>query len=143
MSKKLVTGCILVGAFLYVVFVMGASYSPEEISFAYEPSSCTYKLLGGATVFNGEQLIIDVNAIDPDNDPISFSVTAKPVGLAINPNSGVINWTPTIEQLGLHYVDVVVRDYPPEGSISLSDSGTIVIQVYRTNEAPILFPCGG
>jgi Bacterial Ig-like domain/Putative Ig domain len=36
----------------------------------------------------------DADAIDPDRDPLSYSVITGPNNLGINSNTGVVNWTP-------------------------------------------------
>ncbi len=37
----------------------------------------------------------DVNATDPDGDPIAYSLNTFPAGMTINGTTGVISWTPT------------------------------------------------
>ncbi len=53
----------------------------------------------------------DVDAIDPDNDPITYSLsTLSPRGMIINPNTGLITWTPDATQLGDNDVIVLAQD---------------------------------
>src|SRR5262249_6458337 len=49
-------------------------------------------------------------AIDPDGDPVSFSVTSGPPGLVIDPQSGLVTWTPTPAELGTDNVTLQVVD---------------------------------
>ncbi|WP_337175299.1 putative Ig domain-containing protein [Paludisphaera sp.] len=49
----------------------------------------------------------DVDASDPDGDPVSFRLVIAPVGMTIDPATGVIGWTPAESDLGTH--GVVVR----------------------------------
>ena len=51
-----------------------------------------------------------VTAIDPDGDPVSFALTTAPVGMSIDPASGVLSWTPTAGQIGDHSVTIEVSD---------------------------------
>lgn len=41
-----------------------------------------------------------VNAYDPDNDPLSFSLITGPAGMTVNPTSGQIRWDGTTGQAG-------------------------------------------
>lgn len=50
-----------------------------------------------------------VRAIDPNNDPLIFSLASAPANMAINP-SGLITWTPGIAQTGNFPVTVHVSD---------------------------------
>jgi large repetitive protein len=36
----------------------------------------------------------DANAIDPDQDPLTYSLIVGPNGLTINPDTGLVQWTP-------------------------------------------------
>jgi len=52
-----------------------------------------------------------VTAIDPDpSDILTFSLPTAPLGMTIDPVSGVIRWTPTAAQTGSHNVIVRVAD---------------------------------
>jgi len=52
----------------------------------------------------------DVDAVDPDGDTLIFSLIEKPNGMSINSNTGLISWTPTVEQLGNSNITVNVSD---------------------------------
>jgi RHS repeat-associated protein len=52
----------------------------------------------------------DVDAVDPDNDTLSYSLSAYPSGMTINPQSGLITWAPTANQTGSQSVNVTVAD---------------------------------
>ncbi|MBI3801634.1 MAG: VCBS repeat-containing protein, partial [Deltaproteobacteria bacterium] len=53
----------------------------------------------------------DVEASDPDaGDTLTFSLTVAPFGMSINPATGVMQWTPVVEQAGEQAVTVQVRD---------------------------------
>jgi YD repeat-containing protein len=47
---------------------------------------------------------------DADGDPLAFSLTQAPTGMAINPASGLIEWTPGAGQAGAHPVAVRLED---------------------------------
>ena len=50
----------------------------------------------------------DVNAFDPDNDPITYSLINFPTGMNINSNNGLISWTPN--NIGNYNIIVRVND---------------------------------
>lgn len=71
-----------------------------------------------------------VEASDPDiGDTLTFSLVSSPASMLIDPNTGVIIWTPTNNDLGSNLVRVVVRD-------AIGHQAT---QAYNINVAPIFF----
>ncbi len=53
----------------------------------------------------------DVDATDPDaGDTLTYSLTAAPANMSINPSTGLINWSPTPVQVGSQPVTVRVTD---------------------------------
>ncbi|MDO8469863.1 MAG: putative Ig domain-containing protein, partial [bacterium] len=53
----------------------------------------------------------DVDAVDPDRDPLTFSLVAGPVGMTIAQRAGELFWVPTATQVGTTYpVTVAVTD---------------------------------
>lgn len=67
----------------------------------------------------------DVTAMDLDvGDVLTYSLTTFPVGMSIDPATGVILWTPTLAQLGNQTVKVKVADQ--NGG---SDSQTFTVNV--------------
>ena len=52
----------------------------------------------------------DVEATDPNGDTLTYSLTTGPDGMTINSATGVINWTPTEEQIGENEVEIEVSD---------------------------------
>jgi len=63
---------------------------------------------GGATV--GALYGYAVAASDPDGDSLTYTLPAAPAGMTIDPASGLIQWTPTADQLGDNAVTVRVDD---------------------------------
>lgn len=53
--------------------------------------------------------VYDVLAIDPEAQPLIFSLLNQPAGMTINA-AGEIRWTPTIDQAGAYPVTVQVQD---------------------------------
>ncbi len=76
----------------------------------------------------------DVNAIDPNGDPIQYSLETAPVGMTIDPLSGLIEWTPSATAVGQHAIAVKAAD----------DRGAYAIQSYtlvvtaQPNDPPVI-----
>jgi RHS repeat-associated protein len=58
----------------------------------------------------GHLYAYDIQAHDPDGDPIAFSLDQAPPGLSINPITGTVRWVPQDDQLGPNTVTVRVTD---------------------------------
>ncbi len=60
----------------------------------------------------GVEYIYDIDAldIDPTDDDLTFSLRTYPRGMKIDPNTGVITWTPSKDQEGVCNVVVQVSD---------------------------------
>ena len=52
----------------------------------------------------------DVNASDADGETLAYSLLEKPSGMSITGSTGIINWTPANEQVGLNNITVMVTD---------------------------------
>ncbi|MEM6468299.1 MAG: putative Ig domain-containing protein [Planctomycetota bacterium] len=62
--------------------------------------------------------IYPVRADDFENDPLTWSVSTAPDNLSIDPQTGLIRWTPTNTQLGSHSIVIEVSDGLNVGSQS-------------------------
>src|SRR5262249_37436023 len=49
-------------------------------------------------------------AQDAEGDPITFSLGSHPDPMAIDPNTGLVTWTPTADQVGSQHVEVTASD---------------------------------
>jgi len=76
------------------------------------------------TAKEGAVYTYDVEATDPDEDTLEFSLLVYPTGMTINSTTGVITWTPTEDQVGENEVVVEVSD----GSKSTTQSFTITVE---------------
>ena len=77
------------------------------------------------TAKEGAVYAYDVEATDPNEDILTYSLTVSPTGMTINSTTGVITWTPTESQIGENEVVVEVSD----GSKSTTQSFTITVDV--------------
>ena len=75
--------------------------------------------------FGGTAYTYDLQASDPNGDALTYSLTVAPDGMTIDESTGLIEWTPTSEQLGIQAVTVSVAD----------GRGGVVEQRYSVNVA--------
>ena len=87
--------------------------------------------IGDRETSEGEELVITLDANDPDNDGLTFSVEGFPNGSTLEDN--VFTWTPDYNQAGDYDVTFRVTD---DGNPRLSVEETITITVNNTNRAP-------
>lgn len=64
----------------------------------------------GTQATAGRTYQYQAQAADPDGDAVTFSLTASPAGMTIDPASGLVGWTPQAAQVGTHPVGVRVED---------------------------------
>jgi PKD repeat protein len=69
----------------------------------------------------GAEYTYDVKATDPDGDTLTYSLTVKPTGMAIDPATGLIKWTPKTK--GNYAVVVKVSD----GDLDITQSFLIMV----------------
>lgn len=72
-----------------------------------------------------------VSAFDPDFDPVTYSLVAPPAGMAIDPSSGELTWTPTVTGTSL----VSVRAADPDGAVGHQ---VFALEVIPPNTAPTI-----
>ncbi|MEK6903571.1 MAG: tandem-95 repeat protein [Nanoarchaeota archaeon] len=95
--------------------------------------------IGDRTLLETQFLTIQLNASDPDNDPLLFDTNAAgvlPSPFAFDINTGLFSWTPTITDAGNYSITFNVTD-----GIDW-DSETITITVLNLNRAPSFSPLG-
>ena len=116
----------------------GQGTAPADI-FRFSPDGSTFDTIndpdlfgpfGGAVsgvVLSGDppvEFVWVVQATDPDGDPLMFSLLEAPVGMSIDPETGVISWWITSLALGEHPVTVQVED--SQGGVD-TQSWTLVV----------------
>ncbi len=82
-----------------------------------------------------ERYVYGVWAVDPENDPLTFSLSNAPVGMTIDSARGIIRWTPTLAQLGTASAAVEVTDV--HGNTAAQRFQINVSQIVR-NHDPII-----
>ena len=76
-----------------------------------------------------------MQAQDPDREDagkLRFSAIGLPEGATLDPQSGVLEWTPTFDQSGIYTPTAIVTDG------EYADSTTIKIEVRHVNRPPVL-----
>jgi RHS repeat-associated protein len=58
----------------------------------------------------GVPYLYQVTAQDADDDPITFRLADGPAGMAVDPATGRLTWTPAADQVGTHHVAVAAAD---------------------------------
>lgn len=86
----------------------------------------------------GQGYVYQVTAMDPDGDPLQYSLPEAPPGMTIDTASGRVQWTPGAQNAGSHTVKVRVRD-PQEYSHTQSYSLDVVGQDFQLQ---VLSPSG-
>jgi hypothetical protein len=78
----------------------------------------------------------DADLIVPTvTEVLTYSLVSPPTNMTINATTGVISWTPTNAQVGVHSISVVVRD---AGTPILRDTVVFTLTVTNVNDAPTL-----
>lgn len=85
------------------------------------------------TATEDQLYLYQVEASDPNGDILTYSFTAKPEGMSIDGESGLISWTPTNAQVGINRVEVEISD----GRESVTQS--FEIKVINVNNSPQIF----
>ncbi len=76
----------------------------------------------------------DVDASDPDvGDTLTYALDLFPTGMSIDGTTGLISWTPTVQQSGSHNVTVRVTD---QGGLFATQAFTL--DVALANVAPVI-----
>lgn len=83
----------------------------------------------------GRTYVYDSEAVDPDGDVLSYQVLSGPTGLSINQNTGVVSWTPTLQQVGNH--DVILEASDGRGG-NTTQRFTISVRTDIPNRPPII-----
>src|SRR5207244_1908622 len=83
-------------------------------------------------------LVVTNTASDADlpSNTLTFALVSGPLGAAIDPNTGVLTWTPSETQgPSTNTITVKVTD---DGEPALSDPNSFIVVVHEVNTAPAL-----
>lgn len=76
----------------------------------------------------GEEYYYQIDAYDVEGDILFYSLEVAPTEMVIDASSGMITWTPSLNQLGEQYVEVKVSDN------NIFETQSFVITVYKGDE---------
>ncbi|AFY50369.1 RHS repeat-associated core domain protein [Nostoc sp. PCC 7524] len=92
-------------------------YNPLQVQFTYDIR--VYSVLNqnpviqtqpALEIIGGQSYQYDVNATDPDQDPLTYQLLIAPQGLEINPTTGLLQWNTNINNIGNHHISIQVSD---------------------------------
>ena len=75
-----------------------------------------------------------VQAVDPDGDPLTYSLVSAPDGMSIDSGTGLVQWAPGAGQLGNQKVIVNVTDNSSGGVLQVY---TVVVFATGANQPPL------
>jgi YD repeat-containing protein len=87
------------------------------------------------TIDQQQALVLQVQATDPDDDPLIFSAANLPTGASFDPVKGVLTWTPNLFQSGT-FGSIVLG--ASDGYLTTTE--TLTIHVTAINQPPKLVP---
>ena len=128
---------------------------PNDVPFIYDPNQCPSDPMIALIIKVGSTHIGQIKVNEPDGDPVTISlitgdedsgiiIESDPFYDAKDPNDplkmGRIyrfewQWTPTINDIGLHYINVRVSD-----QYDAFDERTMIILV-KENQPPVITGC--
>ncbi|MFW2367061.1 MAG: putative Ig domain-containing protein [Desulforhopalus sp.] len=109
-----------------------------------EPGRIDYPVILSGTpsryAYWGSTYKYQVIAADPDNDKLTYSLENQPTGMTINPDTGLLVWAPSGNQVGWYYnIKIKVED-------GRCGEATKIFKVYVNSNPTINFsvsPCSG
>ncbi len=119
----------LLFGFVVVILMMGGCLNLEGI-FPFLNKAPVIISEPTITATENNQYSYQLEVEDPDGDSITYLLLLSPEGMSINTENGLITWTPTNNQVGIH--QVVVEIYDSKYSVIQS----FEIEVFNVNNSP-------
>ena len=125
------------------LFLGGPALQPLSPGDALECSAVNrapeVEPIGTITAREGSLISFQVNASDPDNQELTFTLESGPQGLEIDAATGALTWVPQFGQEGDHRIEVRVSD---TGTPAMTASSNGLVRVLRGNHPPNVEPIG-
>jgi hypothetical protein len=91
--------------------------NPNEIQFTYDLIVLSDLNIAPEIISNPVKEIVggltysyDVNAVDENNDVLTYELIIAPQGISINPETGLLTWETSIDDIANHQITVQVSD---------------------------------
>ncbi len=88
-------------------------YNPNQVQFTYDVVVLSVlnrdpviQTQPDTEIIGGQAYQYDVDAIDPDDDTLTYQLLVAPDGVTINETTGIINWTTTNTNIGNHVIQI-------------------------------------
>jgi hypothetical protein len=111
----------------------------DEVGFTWDVSNTNRAPIvgnpGDRSGAEGDTVTLAVTVWEPDGDSVTWSATGLPLGLSVDPVSGVISGTVSYDAAGSHPVTVRATD---DGSPVLFGEVAFTWDVSDTNRAPVV-----
>ncbi|MFT3883602.1 MAG: putative Ig domain-containing protein [Gemmatales bacterium] len=107
----------------FTLNVVGQETNHTPVITSAAPSSATM----------GRLLRYSPTFTDDDGDPVIWSLLSGPTGLAVDPLTGAVTWSPRVDQLGVH--TVVIQAMDPKLAIATQ---TFTLNVRGSNTPPVI-----
>ncbi len=138
-SSELFAVCILF-LLIGVAGVIGAICTrPDTIEMENLPFNVsvefweanTYDVVGYKNLRSKGHYIYKVNGCTPDELPVIINILQKPETMTFDSVTNLLEWYPTVQEAGHHWLTIKVTADPPEGCEIEEDVVSIVLRVRR------------
>ncbi|OFW50585.1 MAG: hypothetical protein A2163_03005 [Actinobacteria bacterium RBG_13_35_12] len=116
---------------VFVILMVGCLNLEEIFLFLNSPPLIISEPI--ITAIENNQYSYQLEAKDPDGDSLTYLLILSPEGMSINSENGLLTWTPTNNQVGIHQITVEISD----GKHSVTQR--FEIEVSNVNNPPKIF----
>ena len=115
--------------------------TPAMTPFAYDSNEVNAPIISWMEIEATGDYGSEMRACDPDGDLFKITPISMPIGVVWDANTNWWYWTPTIEQVGVHYFVFSATDIPPDANTAKTNIAAYLVNVkQRPNSAPWLLP---
>ena len=117
--------------------------NPNRARFDFDAQVLTQQ--NAAPVFDSIPVVIATanaaysyaaNAVDPNGQAVTYSLLTAPAGLTIDPDTGLINWQPTVNDVASHSIQILADD--GEGGTTIQPFILTVTSAAPDNRGPVI-----
>lgn len=127
------------------------SLDPNDVLFIYDPNLCLSEPMIALIIQVGSTHVGEIKVNEPDGDPVTVTLDVNDIVVGSSPYYDVKDpndplgmgriycfqwsWTPTVSDIGLHYVNVKVSD-----QYDAFDERTMIVLI-KENQPPVITGC--